>query len=207
MQILVSSVHPPPSRTQFIFPNSPNIQKEEKYISANTRNRPLQIYLSIISPFVSSAIFIYTSLIQLALILLSPLRLCTNRKTLRQQTIHHLAPPLRLQLRLIHSSLSSTPSSFPHQTSSSTFPPSSSSSEEEEAWSSSSNTAYSLVLTHLLSPIVSVGVSAAAWTAAAFWFYAAIIGDPDGRGGKNDGSATVLGVRGWWEVWLARPLR
>jgi hypothetical protein len=64
-----------------------------------------------------------------------------------------------------------------------------------------------LVLVHLLSPFISFGVAVAAWVAAIFWFYAAILGDPDGTNGKDDGRAAVLGVRAWWERWLKRALR
>lgn len=64
-----------------------------------------------------------------------------------------------------------------------------------------------LVLVHLLSPFVSLGVAGAAWVAASFWFYAAIIGDPDGTRGKDDGRAAVLGVQAWWESWLMRCSR
>ena len=61
-----------------------------------------------------------------------------------------------------------------------------------------------LVLVHLLSPFISLGVAAAVWVAAGFWCYAAIIGDPDGTHGKDDGRAAVLGVQVWWEGWLLR---
>ena len=45
-----------------------------------------------------------------------------------------------------------------------------------------------------------------AWVAAGFWAFAAIMGDPDGQDGKDDGRAAVLGVRKWWEKWLARAI-
>lgn len=67
-----------------------------------------------------------------------------------------------------------------------------------------------LILVNLLSPLISMGVAGAAWVAAAFWFFNAILGDPDGSDkpkGYNDGRASVLGLRSWWETWLRRPLR
>lgn len=64
-----------------------------------------------------------------------------------------------------------------------------------------------LFVVHVLSPFVSIGVAIAAWTAAVFWFYAAILGDPDGRDKHNDGKESVLGVRMWWEKWLLRAVR
>lgn len=61
-----------------------------------------------------------------------------------------------------------------------------------------------LFLVNILSPIYAVGIGLSAWVAALFWFYAAILGDPDGeyRDGRDDGRAAVLGVRRCWEGWL-----
>jgi hypothetical protein len=65
-----------------------------------------------------------------------------------------------------------------------------------------------LILVLLLSPLVSVGVGIAAWVSGAFWFFNAILGDPAGGDeGRNDGRASVLGVRRWWEKWLVRSLK
>jgi len=54
-----------------------------------------------------------------------------------------------------------------------------------------------------------MGVAVAAWVAGAFWFFNAILGDPSGadEGRINDGRASVIGVRVWWERWLTRALR
>ncbi|KAI9797490.1 MAG: hypothetical protein M1835_000046 [Candelina submexicana] len=154
----------------------------ESYESHSVEGMAMQIlmYLSLFSPFVTCALSAYSLLVQLFLILISPIGLCTSRRTLSQQIIQHLAPPLQLQFRLIHSPAQQRVGEY-----------------------SASN----LSLTHLLSPVVSVGVAVAAWVAAVFWFYAAILGDPDGKGGSNDGQATVLSVRGWWEAWLMRPIK
>lgn len=51
-----------------------------------------------------------------------------------------------------------------------------------------------------------MGVAVAAWTVAMYWVFAAIVGDPDGSEGGNDGVETVLGLRGWWERWLVRAM-
>lgn len=65
----------------------------------------------------------------------------------------------------------------------------------------------SLLLAHMLAPFISIGVAVAAWTVAIYWVFAAIVGDPDGsEGGCDDGRATVLGLRGWWEGCLEKPL-
>ena len=64
-----------------------------------------------------------------------------------------------------------------------------------------------LVTVHLVSPFLSLGVALAAWVAAGFWVFAVIMGNPDGTERKDDGKAAVLGVRKWWESWLARAIR
>ena len=64
-----------------------------------------------------------------------------------------------------------------------------------------------LILVHIFSPVIALGIAFSAWVAAVFWAYAAILGDPDGRDGNDDGKATVLGVGAWWERWLERGLR
>lgn len=65
-----------------------------------------------------------------------------------------------------------------------------------------------LLLVNILSPIYAIGICLSAWVAALFWFYAAILGDPDTgcRDGRDDGRAAVLGVRRWWEKWLEQAL-
>lgn len=61
-----------------------------------------------------------------------------------------------------------------------------------------------LFLVNILSPIYAIGIGLSAWVAALFWFYAAILGDPEGgcRDSRDDGRAAVLGVMRWWEGWL-----
>jgi len=101
--------------------------------------------------------------------------------TFRQQMISYLAPTLRAQLLLIYA-----------------HPP------------MESFNVLILVLISLFSPIISIGVAVASWTAAVFWFYAAVIGDPSGTDrpeGYNDGRASVLAVRNWWMHYLVRSVR
>jgi hypothetical protein len=109
---------------------------------------------------------------------LQVLRLFTTRPTLSSQLTTFLSPPLNLQLHLIYSHNSATDYSPPL-----------------------------LVIIHLLSPLVAMGVAVAAWTAAFFWFFSAILGDPAGQDGHNDGRDSIMGVRNWWEKWLCRALR
>jgi len=139
------------------------------------------IYLAVFSPLVSLIIFLYTFFAIMTIILLQPFRLCTKSTTFRQQVISFLSPTLKIQMAFIYSSI-----------------------DPEEY------TTLLLIMIILLSPIVSFGVAMAAWVAGAFWFFNAILGDPDGSDkprGYNDGRASVIGVRKWWERWLTRALR
>lgn len=63
-----------------------------------------------------------------------------------------------------------------------------------------------LVLVSILSPLYAMAISVATWVAGVFWFYTAILGNPDGRENRDDGREAVLAVRGWWERWLVQAL-
>ena len=56
----------------------------------------------------------------------------------------------------------------------------------------------------VLSPFVTLCLLLAVWTAALFWVFSVILGNPDGNERKDDGRAAVLGVNVWWQKWLAR---
>jgi len=64
-----------------------------------------------------------------------------------------------------------------------------------------------LVLINVLSPFFAICISASAWVAAGFWVFAALMGDPDGQDGKDDGIEAVMRLRRWWERWLERAIR
>jgi hypothetical protein len=64
-----------------------------------------------------------------------------------------------------------------------------------------------LVFVYLAAPILSFGVAIAAWVSASFWIFAIIMGNPDGTERRDDGRATVLGVRNWWEKYLLSAVR
>lgn len=109
---------------------------------------------------------------------LAPLKFCSTRPSLSTQLTTFLAPALNLQLHLVYSHNSAQNYSAPM-----------------------------LVVIHLFSPLIAFGVAIAAWTAALFWFFSSILGDPGGHDGHNDGKESILGVRKWWERWLSRGLR
>lgn len=159
----------------------PDAEDELEESKAEDKAMGILIYLSGPNCLVSLVIFLYTILALFATILLQPFRLCTSGTSFRHEIIGFLAPTLRIQLNFIHSVYASEEYSAPM-----------------------------LVIVGLLSPVLSLGVAGAAWVAAAFWFFNTILGDPDGSDkpkGYNDGRASVMGVRRWWEKWLGWPLR
>jgi len=70
----------------------------------------------------------------------------------------------------------------------------------------------------LLSPLFSIGIAAATWTAAFFWLFAVMVGDPKGTEAQekrnssfvdeeeSDGRDTVIWCRRVWRDWLLKSL-
>ncbi|KAL5118983.1 hypothetical protein ACEQ8H_003112 [Pleosporales sp. CAS-2024a] len=138
----------------------------------------LLFYLSGPCAMLSFGITLWTLLAVFASLALTPLKFCTTRPSLSTQLTKFLAPALNLQLHLVYSHNSAQNYSAPM-----------------------------LVVIHLFSPLIALGVAMASWTAAAFWFFSSILGDPGGQDSHNDGKESILGVRNWWERWLSRGLR
>ncbi len=63
-----------------------------------------------------------------------------------------------------------------------------------------------LITVQVASPVVSIGVALAGWVAASFWLFAMMMGNPDGTERRDDGRATVLAVRDWWEGCLLKAV-
>lgn len=59
-----------------------------------------------------------------------------------------------------------------------------------------------LIAVQVMGSVMSMGVAIAEWIAAPFWIFAIIMGSPDGTERRDDGKATVLAVRNWWEKCL-----
>lgn len=64
-----------------------------------------------------------------------------------------------------------------------------------------------LIVVLLLSSFLSLALLLLAWTAAFFWVFALLLGNPDGTERKDDGRAAVLGVCRWWQRWLGKARR
>lgn len=127
---------------------------------------------------------IYTLFTATLLLLLSPCFLLLKQRPISTRFYRFLAPPPEYQLGLIFST---------YETNSTTY-----------------HTGHSLailVLVNTFAPFCAVAIAASAWVGGVFWFYTAILGNPDGKEERDDGREFVLTVRGWWERWLIQGLR
>ncbi|EDU48564.1 hypothetical protein PtrSN002B_000832 [Pyrenophora tritici-repentis] len=175
-----SHSHPSPNRASAGPEDDAIVYDKGAYHEKGPEEKAWQLLFWLCGPcaFLSGAIALWTFFAILIVLLLAPLRLCTTRQPLSEQIIKFLAPALNLQLHMVYSHDATTGYSAPM-----------------------------LVIISLFSPIVAFGVAMAAWTAAGFWFFSLILGDPGGNDGHNDGKESIVGVRNWWERWLSRGLR
>ena len=146
-----------------------------------------KIFLSTLAPLLSLVTCLYSVMATVAILVLSPLCLCTTSNPMMRNFQQFLVPPLSLQLRLIYSDF-------------------------DDEGASESSKPFMLILVNIVAPIYAIGISMAAWVAAGFWFFAAILGDPNvknksGWNKDDDGKTTVMSVRRWWERLLIRGLR
>lgn len=172
---------PSPTRVSASNPDVTTVLYDSgEYHEKGPEDKPVHLLLFLSGPcaLLSFAITLWTIFALLIALALQPLRLLSSRPPLSAQLTTFLAPPLNLQLHLIYSY--------------------------------SASTDYSpamLVIVHLFSPFMAAGVAIGAWTAACFWFFSMILGDPAGQDHHNDGKDSILGVRSWWDRWLSRALR
>jgi hypothetical protein len=117
----------------------------------------------------------------LALLVLTPFRLCRPCSSFEVSAIRVLAPLLRLHLRLMYAESAHDAHELEFK-------------------------AGRLIAVQLAAPVVSMGVAMAEWIAAPFWIFAIIIGNPDGTERRDDGRATVLAIRNWWEQCLLKAV-
>jgi len=139
--------------------------------------------MSGLAPLVALPIALYTILVTILLLLLSPFCFCMKQRPLTARFHHFLSPSPRLELYLIFSIHDSGAMSNPDASS-----------------------VVRVIFANIFAPIYAVAVAVAAWVVAAFWTYTAILGNPDGKEDRDDGREAVLAVRGWWERWLLQGL-
>ncbi|CEJ53810.1 hypothetical protein PMG11_00151 [Penicillium brasilianum] len=161
--------------------------------------------LSVPVPIYSFGACLYTCFALIFAILISPIRLCPPTPYLRNtsfksQLCDLLSPALHIHERLVRMQ-------SPSHRSSSTQWIHAEIDAEQPSTTGETNRYYTvgmslLVLT--LSPLFSIAILLCAWTAASFWVFAMVMGNPDGTERKDDGRAAVLGVCKWWHTWLGK---
>lgn len=172
-------------------------------VTGSTANVYIQkLLLSAPIPLFSLGTALYTFLVFFLVIFTTPLRLCPPTRFFRSTTFSTqfcqlLAPALLYHERLAQSCRANHHHGHAH---------------DHDPYSSTDITAnqfaplwLSLVLT--IAPILSLGLLLAVWTAAFFWIFAMIMGNPDGTEKKDDGRVAVLGVNAWWQTWLRKSRR
>ncbi|RHZ45800.1 uncharacterized protein CDV56_103168 [Aspergillus thermomutatus] len=159
--------------------------------------------LSLPVPILSLCTSLYTVFGLIFVVLVSPLRLCSfvpylRSTSFRAQLCDLLVPQLHIHERLVRLRGSAASQSSSHQ-SIYNDPERSSPAEAMDCYSVGG-----LFMVLLLSSLLSIAFLLLAWTAAFFWVFAMILGNPDGTERKDDGRAAVLGVSRWWHLWLGK---
>lgn len=134
-------------------------------------------FLSTLDPLYSALTAIYSILIGLIFLVCSPICICNKTFSPGNIIIRSLAPLLKKHLQFIHA-------------------------ESMDELHTLDFSPIMLVLVHAVSPLLSIGVAISAWVAACFWLFALMMGNPDGTERSDDGRATVLRLRNWWETFL-----
>jgi hypothetical protein len=137
-------------------------------------------FLATLDPLYSAFTAFYSMLIGLIFLLSSPICLCNKSFSPGNNIVRSLAPLLKQHLQFIHA-------------------------ESLQKLHTLDFSPTKLVLVHAISPLLSIGVAILAWVAACFWLFALVMGNPDGTERGDDGRATVLNLRNWWEKFLLSP--
>ncbi|EAW14044.1 uncharacterized protein ACLA_070770 [Aspergillus clavatus NRRL 1] len=159
--------------------------------------------LSLLVPIFSLCTSLYTLFGLFFVVLVSPLRLCSfvpylRSTSFRAQLCDLLVPQLHIHERLVYL----RGSTGSHSSSTQWIyddPEGSTSAEAMECYSVGG-----LLMVLLVSSLLSIAFLLLVWTAAFFWVFAMILGNPDGTERKDDGRAAVLGVVRWWQLWLGK---
>lgn len=138
--------------------------------------------MSFLDPFHCLFSAFYSILAAFTILVLLPLRLCQRECSPGISLIRMLAPVFRNHLQMIYAKSLVNVHKFE-------FSP------------------IILLLVNIVSPIISLGNAIAAWIVAVFWLFAIMMGNPDGTERGDDGRATVLMLRDWWERCLLSAVR
>ncbi|EHY53415.1 hypothetical protein HRR83_003623 [Exophiala dermatitidis] len=139
-------------------------------------------WMSFLDPLHCFFSALYTVFAVFAVTLLLPLRLCRRDCSPSTPLVRMVAPVFRNHLQMICARSLDDVHTFE-------FSP------------------FCLVFIHVVSPLLSIPIAVAAWVVAVFWIFAIIMGNPDGTERRDDGRATVLLLRDWWEKCLLYAIR
>ncbi|KAL2872687.1 uncharacterized protein BJX67DRAFT_376484 [Aspergillus lucknowensis] len=172
--------------------------QDDEFLPNDSQDAVLMLFrMSLPIPLISILTSLYTIFGLLFTLIVSPLRLCScipyfRKTSFRTQICDLLVPQLHLHERLIGlQRVRANPVYNDGDRSSAT--------DYGESYSVGG-----LIMVLLLSSLMSFGLLLLAWTAAFFWIFAMILGNPDGTERKDDGRAAVLGVTRWWQIWLGK---
>ncbi|KAE8371633.1 hypothetical protein BDV26DRAFT_122259 [Aspergillus bertholletiae] len=166
----------------------------EEPLADDSQDALLMLFrLSVPVPIFSLCASLYTVFGLLFVLLVSPFRICPcipyfRSTSFREQLCHLLVPQLHIHERLVR---------LRGFTTQSVYDDADGSSDPNEHYS-----IFGLIAVLLLSSLLSIAFLLLVWTAAFFWVFAMVLGNPDGTERKDDGRAAVLGVCRWWHMWL-----
>jgi len=172
--------------------NPENEQENASFLKAKALR--ILLYLSGPALFFSIVFALWAFFVSIICLLLQPFAFILPPLSPTTKLISLISPPLRFQLNRIY-----------HLTP-----------------KGSKYSPVLLVIILLLSPLFSIAIAIASWTAGVFWIFACLIGDPEGadsglqdrrtsleciKDERNDGRESVLVVRSWWRAWLTKAIK
>ncbi|KIW93682.1 uncharacterized protein Z519_06287 [Cladophialophora bantiana CBS 173.52] len=160
---------------------------QEKSITADEETEGdhalwILMWMSFLDPFHCLFSALFSIFAVLIITVFAPLRLCRKECSPSISLVRMIAPVFRNHLQMIFAKSLDNAHTFE-------FSP------------------VCLVLVHVTSPLISIGNAIAAWIMAVFWVFAIIMGNPDGTERRDDGRASVLLLRDWWEKYLLFAIR
>ncbi|KAJ5201100.1 hypothetical protein N7449_005903 [Penicillium cf. viridicatum] len=183
---------------------------DDEIITNEGQDALLMLFRLTIVPLYSFGASLYTIFALLFALLVSPFRLCSFSSHLRATTFVSqlcdlLSPVLHIHERLV----CLQPPSVENRSSStqSTQWIRSEPDSDQPSVISEPSEVYAVttsISVLVLSPLLSIVILLFAWTAAFFWVFSMVMGNPDGTERKDDGRTAVLGVCKWWRSWLCK---
>ncbi|KAJ5173620.1 uncharacterized protein N7500_001551 [Penicillium coprophilum] len=183
---------------------------DDELVTNEGHDALLMLFRLTIIPFYSFGASLYTIFALFFAVFVSPFRLCSFSPYLRATTFTSqvcdlLSPVLHIHERLV----CLQPPSVEDRSSStqSTQWIRSEPDSDQQSVLSEPSEVYTVIgsfFVLVLSPLFSIVILLFAWTAAFFWVFSMVLGNPDGTERKDDGRTAVLGVCKWWRTWLCK---